>query len=71
MMIELLSDMKDFPTIRIGDDSLRFELDPLSETGKQVAIKELRETPTLTKQAVEDLRILLKGINLQLYYIQI
>lgn len=63
-MIELLSDMKDFPAIKIGDDILRLELDPLSETSKQIAIKELRETPDITKQAIEDLKTLLKGIHI-------
>lgn len=58
----MLSCMDDLPSIKIGDDILRFELDPLTEFGKGIAQKELRETNEITIQAVEDLKELLKGM---------
>lgn len=57
----MLSSLEDLPSIKIGDDILRFELDPLTEFGKEVARKELRETNEIKAQAVEDLKELLRG----------
>lgn len=57
----MLSCMDDLPSIKIGDDILRFELDPLTEFGKGVAQKELRETDEIKNQAIEDLKELLRG----------
>lgn len=57
----MLSDMDELPSIKLGDEILRFELDPLTPTGKEVAIKELRETPEIKAQALVDLRTLLQG----------
>lgn len=57
----MLSCMDDLPSIKIGDDILRFELDPLTEFGKGVAQKELRETNEIKTKAIEDLKDLLKG----------
>lgn len=57
----MLSDMDELPFIKLGDDILRFELDPLSPTGKEVAVRELRETPENKKHGLEELRRLLHG----------
>lgn len=57
----MLSSMDDLPSIKIGDDILRFELDPLTEFGKGVAQRELRETNEIKTQALEELKELLKG----------
>lgn len=57
----MLSSMDDLPSIKIGDDILRFELDPLTAFGKEIAQKELRETNEIKTQAIEDLKELLKG----------
>lgn len=58
----MLSDIVELPAIKLTDnDWLRFELDPLSPFGREVAQRELRETPEVKKQAIEDLRKLLQG----------
>lgn len=58
----MLSDMDELPFIKLGeDDVLRFELDPLTAVGKEVALKELRETPENKAQALVELRTLLQG----------
>lgn len=63
---EMLSDITDLdlPAIKLTEnDWLRFELDPLTPYGKEVAVRELRETPEIKKKAIEDLRKLLQGEN--------
>lgn len=61
----MLSDMDELPFIKLGeDDVLRFELDPLTAVGKEVALRELRETPENKAQALVELRTLLQG-NIQ------
>lgn len=57
----MLSDMDELPFIKMGDDILRFELDPLSPAGKEVAVRELRETPENREYGLEELRRLLQG----------
>lgn len=57
----MLSDMDDLPSVQFGDEILRFELEPLGQTGREIAIRELRETPEIKAKAVEDLKELLKG----------
>lgn len=60
----MLSDIAavDLPAIKLSEnDWLRFELDPLTPYGKEVAFRELRETPELKKKASEELRALLQG----------
>lgn len=57
----MLSDMDELPFIRLGDNILRFELDPLTPFGKEVALKELRETPEVKAAALVELRNLLQG----------
>lgn len=57
----MLSDMDELPFIKMGDEVLRFELDPLSQSGKEVAVRELRETPENRTNGLEELRKLLQG----------
>lgn len=57
----MLSDMDELPFIKMGDEILRFELDPLSPSGKEVALRELRETPENKEYALGELRRLLQG----------
>lgn len=57
----MLSDLAELPSIQLTEkDSLRFELDSLTPFGREVAAKELRETPEIKKKAIEELRELLK-----------
>ena len=57
----MLSDLADLPSIQLTEkDTLRFELDSLTPLGREVAAKELRETPENKKKAIEELRELLK-----------
>lgn len=58
----MLSDLEELPAVKLGEDVLRFELDPLAQHGKDIAAAELRETPEIKSKAVEDLKQLLKGI---------
>lgn len=59
----MLSDVDEIPAIELGPDQiLKFELDPLSAFGIEVAERELRETPERKADAVEELRELLKGM---------
>lgn len=60
----MLSSMDDLPSIKIGDEILRFELDELTEFGKEVAQRELRETDAIKTKAIDDLKALLKGMLL-------
>ncbi|XP_014212881.1 alpha-tocopherol transfer protein-like isoform X2 [Copidosoma floridanum] len=57
----MLTDMEKFPSIKLGDFTLEFELGPPSAEIQEVARKELRESPELQKQAVEELRKLLRA----------
>lgn len=58
----MLSDMDEIPFVKLGeDDVLRFELDPLTSFGKEIALKELRETPENKTQALAELKTLLQG----------
>jgi len=58
----MLSDLNELPAIKLTDkgDYLRFELDSLTPFGREVAEKELRETPEIKKKAIEELRSLLQ-----------
>ena len=64
----MLSDMDVLPSIKFADDVLRFELDPLAPHVKEIAERELRETPEVKAKAVEQLKELLKGNENLLYY---
>ncbi|EAT45365.1 AAEL003347-PC [Aedes aegypti] len=57
----MLSEVDELPSIQLGDYTLRFELEDLTPFGKDVAKNELRESPELKAQAVEELREMLKG----------
>lgn len=56
----MLSDIQELPALKFGDTDLKLELDELSPEMKEVARKELRETPELAKEAMEELKALLK-----------
>lgn len=57
----MLSDLGELPSIQLTDtDYLRFELDDLTPFGREVAVKELRETPDVKEKAIEELRKLLQ-----------
>jgi hypothetical protein len=57
----LLSDLEELPNLKIGDYILHIELEELTPEVKEIARKELRETPEVTKQAIAELRDLLRG----------
>ncbi|KAJ8911527.1 hypothetical protein NQ315_005897, partial [Exocentrus adspersus] len=56
----MLSEMDEMPTIKLGDYTLQMELEDLKPHVAEIARKELRETPDVKKQAVVELRDLLK-----------
>lgn len=56
----MLSELDSLPSIQIGDFILRLELEELSPTGKEVAIKELRENTENRENGIRELRELLK-----------
>lgn len=59
----MLSDLADLPAIQLTEtDYLRFETDTLSDFGREIAEKELRETPDIKPNAIAELRSLLKGL---------
>lgn len=58
----MLSDMEELPAIKVGDEVIRFEMDPLSQWAKDIATTELRETPEIKAKAIEELRELLRGL---------
>lgn len=57
----MLSDLEELPSVQFGDVVVRFELDPLNQTGREIAEKELRETTDVKAKAVEELKELLRG----------
>ncbi|XP_025831178.1 alpha-tocopherol transfer protein-like isoform X2 [Agrilus planipennis] len=56
----MLTDMERLPSLQLGNFTLEFELGDLSPEMQEVARKELRENPDLKREAVEELRELLK-----------
>lgn len=56
----MLSDLESLPSIQLGDFTLRFELDELTATGKEIAENELRETPENRELGIKELRKLLQ-----------
>ncbi|CAH1133149.1 unnamed protein product [Ceutorhynchus assimilis] len=56
----MLSDMTEMPTVELGNYTLQIELDELKPEVKEIARKELRETPDVAREAVKELRELLK-----------
>ncbi|XP_055594964.1 alpha-tocopherol transfer protein-like isoform X2 [Uranotaenia lowii] len=57
----MLSEVDELPSVQLGDYVLRFELEDLTPFGRKVAQEELRETPEIKAQAVEELREMLKA----------
>lgn len=55
-----LSDLKELPTLTIGDLTIRLETEEPSPELKEIARKELRETPEIVEAAKEELRNLLR-----------
>lgn len=56
----MLSDIGELPALKFGDTHLKLELEELSPEMKEIARKELRETPDVAKEAIQELRALLK-----------
>ncbi|XP_077300126.1 clavesin-1 isoform X2 [Arctopsyche grandis] len=59
----MLSGLEQLPSIQFGDFTLQFELDDLPPSAREIARKELRETPEVSKDAVATLRDMLKDEN--------
>lgn len=59
----LLSDLTEFPSLKLGNFTLELEIGPVPAEIQEVARKELRETPEVQKEAVACLRKLLQGIE--------
>lgn len=64
----MLSDLDELPFIQLGDFTLQFELEEANSEMMEIARKELRETPDVSRDAVIALRDLLKGKSLTLLY---
>lgn len=57
----MLSDMEEMPTVLLGDYVLQMELEELKPEVQEIARRELRETPDVKREAIKELRELLKG----------
>ncbi|XP_050670588.1 alpha-tocopherol transfer protein-like isoform X1 [Leptidea sinapis] len=56
----MLSDVSKLPGVQLGDFLLQFELEEPKESVKEIARRELRETPDIVEPAVQELRRLLE-----------
>lgn len=56
----MLSDMDEIPVIKCGETLLELELGELKPEVQEIARKELRETPDVARDAIKELRDLLK-----------
>lgn len=56
----MLTEIDELPAIQLGDYTLQLELGPLSEFGREVAERELRETPDVQEKAVRELKAMMK-----------
>jgi hypothetical protein len=56
-----LSDLEELPSLKVGDYIFHIELNELSPEVKEIAGKDLRETPEVSKEAIIALRDLLRG----------
>jgi len=56
----MLSEMTDMPIVKWGDYTLEIELDELKPEVREIARKELRETPDVAREAKKELKELLK-----------
>lgn len=63
----MLSELDALPSIQLGEFTLRFELDELTPTGQETALRELRETPENRENGIKQLRNLLKQGELANY----
>ena len=59
----MLSEVTTLPGVQLGDFLLQFELEEPRESVREIARRELRESPEIVKPAVEELRRLLEGTN--------
>lgn len=57
----LLSDLKEVPSLKIGNKTVELEIYPSSPEFQEIAKKELRESPEVQKEAIARLKELLKG----------
>lgn len=57
----MLTDWEAFPSIKLGDFTLEFELGPPSAELQEVAKRELRETPELQKESIARFKELLEA----------
>lgn len=57
----MITEIENIPAIMVGDYKLQFELGETSERTKEVALRELRETPENIKKGTEELKRLLDG----------
>ncbi|XP_014472763.1 PREDICTED: alpha-tocopherol transfer protein-like isoform X2 [Dinoponera quadriceps] len=57
----MLSGMTETPGLQMGDRMLQLELDPPSEEFQEIAKKELREIPDISKEAIARLKELLQA----------
>ncbi|BES88671.1 CRAL_TRIO_N [Nesidiocoris tenuis] len=56
----MLCGAKDFPTVKLDGFTLRLETDEVSSEAKEIARKELRETPEIVEASIKELKALLK-----------
>lgn len=66
----MLSEIEALPSIKLGDFTLQFELGEPSAAAKEVAARELRETPERQKEATQELKRLLEGKSYLAYRIK-
>lgn len=59
----MLSDLDELPSIQLGDYTLRFELEELSPSGKEISERELRETQENKDYGIMELKKLLEQGN--------
>lgn len=57
----LLSDLEEIPSLKIGEYVFNLEVSDMTPEVKEIARKELRETPEVRKEAIIALRDLLRG----------
>jgi len=57
----LLSDLEEIPTLKAGEHIFQLEINDLTPEVKEIARKELRETPEVLKETTVVLRDLLRG----------
>jgi hypothetical protein len=56
----MLSELESLPSIQLGEFTLRFELDDLTPSGHEVAMRELRENPENRENGIKELKRLLQ-----------